>query len=85
MLEIQVKREICQVLFTPISYHKQVFLLGKGFGLTKIFLVGKGLGLYKQRHVPSNLINIHNVVLRALRVWLGEDFMGHKFDTLSLV
>ena len=35
--ETQAKWEICWVLFSLIYYHKLVFLLGKGFGLTNPF------------------------------------------------
>ena len=76
--EIQAKGEICWVLFALISYHKYVFLLGKGFELTNPFLVGKGLGLYKYRNIPSNLISIHNVVLRTLRVLVRGRICGSQ-------
>ena len=46
--------------------------------MTNPFLVGKGLGLYKQRYVPSNLISIHNVVLRALRVLVRGRIYGSQ-------
>ena len=78
MSEIQAKGEIYWVLFVLISYHKKVFLLGKGFELTILFLVGKGLGLYKWRHVPSNLIGIHNVVLKTLRVLVRGRICGSQ-------